>query len=208
MDHLNGFGVKLEDNTVDFDVKKEQEDEAKGKGLSAEQVKQMQEQNAKAEKEKSTVGKLNDKLNAANTAADAGDYDTAIAALTDATQMDATRDLIWFKLGDYQRLSAIKQTDPAEKQKRLDSAVESYQKAVELKKAAPATRIQRKTPRIWPRTTTTWRTLTTGQENRRRGEDLRIVRADRTVGRGTGVLQYWRRPHQFRQAGRGQRCFR
>ena len=31
--------------------------------------------------------------------------------------MDATRDLIWFKLADYYRLSATKQTDPAEKQK-------------------------------------------------------------------------------------------
>jgi tetratricopeptide (TPR) repeat protein len=139
MDHVNGFTVKLEDNTVDLDVKKEQEDQAKGKGLTPEQVKQMQEQQAKAEHEKSTVGKLNDKLNAAKTAAEANppDYDTAIAALTEATQMDATRDLIWFKLADYYRLSATKQTDPAEKQKRLDSAVESYQKAVDLKKATP-----------------------------------------------------------------------
>jgi tetratricopeptide (TPR) repeat protein len=139
MDHVNGFTVKLDENSVDLDVKKEMEDQAKGKGLSPEQVKQMQEQQAKAEHEKSTVGKLNDKLNAAKTAADANppDYDTAIAALTEATQMDATRDLIWFKLADYYRLSATKQTDPAEKQKRLDSAVESYQKAVDLKKATP-----------------------------------------------------------------------
>jgi tetratricopeptide (TPR) repeat protein len=137
MDHIKGFTVTLGDNTYDFDVKKEMEENAKGKGLSAEQVKQQQEQNVKAEKEKSTVGKLNDKLNAAKAAADAGDFDTAIAALTDATQMDATRDLLWFKLGDYYRMSAPKQTDPAEKQKRLDSAVEAYQKAVDLKKAAP-----------------------------------------------------------------------
>ena len=137
MDHVNGFEVHLDEVTVDFDVKKEMEDTAKGKGLSAEQLKAMQEQQAKVEHEKVTVGKLNDKLNAAKAAADAGDYDTAIAALTEATQMDATRDLIWFKLGDYYRLSAPKQTDPAEKQKRLDSAVESYQKAVDLKKATP-----------------------------------------------------------------------
>ncbi len=115
MDHVNGFTVKLDENSVDLDVKKEMEDQAKGKGLSAEQVKQMQEANAKAEKEKSTVGKLNDKLNDAKKAADLNppDYDTAIAALTEATQMDATRDLIWFKLADYYRLSAVKQTDPA-----------------------------------------------------------------------------------------------
>jgi tetratricopeptide (TPR) repeat protein len=137
MDHVNGSEVHLDEVTLDFDVKKEQEDVAKGKGISAEQLKQIQEQNAKVEKEKATVGKLNDKLNAAKAAADTGDYDSAIAALTEATQMDATRDLIWFKLGDYYRMSAPKQTDPAEKQKRLDSAVESYQKALDLKKATP-----------------------------------------------------------------------
>ncbi len=120
----------------DFDVKKDQEAAAKGQGLSPEQLKQMQEAQAKQAKETNTVKGLNEKLNAAKTAADAGDFDTAIAALTEATQMDATRDLIWFKLGDYYRMSAPKQTDPAEKQKRLDSAVESYQKAVDLKKSA------------------------------------------------------------------------
>ena len=97
----------------------------------------MQEQQEKQKKEVNTVKTLNDKLNAAKTAADGGDYDTAIAALTEATQIDANRDLIWFKLGDYYRMSATKQTDPAEKQKRLASAVDSYQKAVQLKQAAP-----------------------------------------------------------------------
>jgi tetratricopeptide (TPR) repeat protein len=95
----------------------------------------MQEQQAKAAKETNTVKALNEKLNAAKTAADAGDYDTAIAALTEATQMDATRDLVWFKLGDYYRMSVPKQTDQAEKEKRLGSAIEAYQKAIDIKKA-------------------------------------------------------------------------
>ncbi len=137
-DHVNGFQVQLDENTLDFDVKKEQENQAKGVGLTPEQLKQVQEQQEKQKKEVNTVKSLNDKLNAAKTAADGGDYDTAIAALTEATQMDANRDLIWFKLGDYYRMSATKQTDPAEKQKRLASAVDSYQKAVQLKQAAPA----------------------------------------------------------------------
>jgi len=133
--HVNGFQVQLDENTLDFDLKKEQENQAKGQGLTPEQLKQQQEQAAKAQKEQSTVKTLNDKLNAAKAAADTGDYDTAIAALNDANQMDPTRDLIWFKLGDYYRMSAPKQTDPAEKQKRLDSAVVAYQKAVEIKKS-------------------------------------------------------------------------
>ena len=134
MYHVRGFQVSLDENNLDIDLKKEAESQAKGEGLSAEQVKALQEQQAKAAKETNTVKSLNEKLNIAKTAADGGDYDTAISTLNEATQVDATRDLIWFKLGDYYRLSAPKQTDPAEKQKRLDSAVAAYQKAVDLKK--------------------------------------------------------------------------
>jgi tetratricopeptide (TPR) repeat protein len=136
LDHVKGFTVTLDENTLDLDVKKEMESAAKGQGLSPEQLKQMQEQQAKAAKETNTVKSLNEKLNAAKTAADAGDFDTAIASLNEATQVDGSRDLLWFKLGDYYRLSAPKQTDPAEKQKRYASAIEDYQKAIDLKKAA------------------------------------------------------------------------
>lgn len=135
--HTNGYPVQLEENNLDFDLKKQSEEQAKGVGLSAEQVKQMQEQQAKQAKETNTVKSLNEKLNAAKTAADAGDFDTAIADLNDANSVDPSRDLIWFKLGDYYRLSANKQTDPAEKQKRLGSAIDSYQKAIQLRQATP-----------------------------------------------------------------------
>ena len=135
--HTNGFPVTLDENTLDFDLKKQSEDQAKGVGLTPEQLKQQQEQQAKQQKETTTVKSLNEKLNAAKTAADAGDFDTAIASLSEANQVDPSRDLIWFKLGDYYRLSANKQTDPAEKQKRLGSAVDSYQKAIQLKTATP-----------------------------------------------------------------------
>ncbi len=132
--HVNGFQVQLSDNELNIDLKKEQEAAAKGQGLSPEQLKQMQEAQAKQQKETNTVKALNEKLNAAKAAADAGDYDTAIAQLTEANQVDPSRDLVWFKLGDYERLSAVKQTDPAEKQKRFGAAVEDYNKAIELKK--------------------------------------------------------------------------
>jgi tetratricopeptide (TPR) repeat protein len=138
-DHANGFQVQIDEMTLDFDVKKEQEQAAKGAGMTPDQLKQREEEKEKVTKENNTIKSLNEKLAEAKTAADANppDYDTAIAALTAANQIDPNRDLIWFKLGDYYRMSATKQTDPAEKQKRLDSAVESYQKAVDLKKAAP-----------------------------------------------------------------------
>jgi tetratricopeptide (TPR) repeat protein len=139
-DHVNNAQVQIDENApLDFDLKKEMEQQAKGAGLTPEQLKKQEEERAKVSKENGTIKQLNDKLAAAKAAADANppDYDTAITALTEANQIDPSRDLIWFKLGDYYRLSAAKQTDPAEKQKRLDSAVESYQKAVDLKKAAP-----------------------------------------------------------------------
>lgn len=134
--HVNGYQVQLGENNLDLDLKKEQENAAKGQGLTPEQLKQMQEQQAKQQKESNTVKSLNEKLNAAKTSADAGDYDAAIADLNEANQVDPSRDLVWFKLGDYYRMSATKQTDPAEKQKRFDSAIQSYQKAIDLKKGA------------------------------------------------------------------------
>jgi len=134
--HVNGYQVQLDENTLDFDLKKEQENAAKGQGMTAEQLKQKQEAEAKQTKEVSTVKTLNEKLAAAKAASDAGDYETAITNLNAANQIDPTRDLIWFKLGDAYRVSATKQTDRDEKQKRLDAAVEAYQKALQLKQAS------------------------------------------------------------------------
>src|SRR5215471_4100022 len=127
IDFVKGFQVQLDENVLDFDAKKQQEAAARGEGLSDEQKKQMQEQQAKQQKEVSTVKTLNEKLTAANTAIQNKDYDTAITALTEANQMDATRDVLWY------RLSAPQQTDKAEKQKRYESAVEAYNKAIQIK---------------------------------------------------------------------------
>ncbi|MGD1025292.1 MAG: carboxypeptidase regulatory-like domain-containing protein [Candidatus Sulfotelmatobacter sp.] len=134
--HFGKVPVTLDENTLDFDMKKQTAEAAKGQGLTPEQIKAQQEAQEKQKKEVNTVKSLNEKLAAAKVATDAGDYETAIADLTAANQIDATRDLIWFKLGDAYRVSATKQTDTAEKQKRLDSAVEAYQKALQLKQAA------------------------------------------------------------------------
>jgi tetratricopeptide (TPR) repeat protein len=135
--HVNNVTVGADEVVLDLDLKKEQAAAAQGQGMTAEQAKQIQEQQAKAAKEQTTVQSLNQKLAAAKQATDAGDYETAIATLTEANQMDSTRDLIWFKLGDAYRMSAPKQTDPAEKQKRYEAASTDYQKAIELKQGAP-----------------------------------------------------------------------
>lgn len=131
--HFNRFPVQLSENTLDFDMKKQSEESAKGQGLTPEQVKQMQEAQEKQKKEVSTVKVLNEKLVAANTAMKAGDFDTAISTLNEATQTDTTRDIIWAQLADAYRGSALKQTDPAEKSKRMQEAVADYQKAIDIK---------------------------------------------------------------------------
>jgi len=138
MYRLNNVNVGADEVILDFDLKKEQEKAAQGQGMSAEQAKQYQENQAKVAKENTTIKALNEKLTAAKTAADAGDFETAITTLNEANQMDPTRDLIWFRLGDAYRMSAPKQTDPAEKQKRLETAATDYQKAIELRSTSEA----------------------------------------------------------------------
>jgi len=134
--HFNGVQKGLDETALDFDLKKEMANAAQGQGMSAEEAAKMKEAAAKAENEKKTVGTLNEKLKAANAASDAGDFETAIATLTEANQIDSTRDLIWFKLADAYRMSAPKQTDPAEKQKRYEMAAGDYQKAIEMRSAS------------------------------------------------------------------------
>jgi tetratricopeptide (TPR) repeat protein len=134
--HFNGVTASLDENTQDFDLKKEQGLSAAAQGKSPEQIKAEQEQRDKAVKENSTVKQLNDKLTEANTASAAGDFEKAIATLNDAVAIDSTRDLIWFKLGDAYRQSAPKQTDPDEKKKRYESAATDYQKAIDIRKGS------------------------------------------------------------------------
>ena len=140
IDHVDNVMVTTSDNQpVDFDVKKQQEQALQQQGMTAEQAKQAQSQlkehQAAASKEADTVKALNEKLSAANDASKTGDYDTAITLLTQATELDGTRDVLWYRLGDAYAQSIPKQTDSAEKAKRMDSAVADFQKAVDLKKA-------------------------------------------------------------------------
>lgn len=134
---FNGVQVTLDNGaTIDFDMQKEAQKAAAGAGLTPEQLKQREEQNAKIAKENMTVKQLNEMLSTAKQSADAGNYDAAIATLTQATQTDPTRDLLWAKLGEYELTSANKQTDSSEKTKRAGAAVDDYQKAIDLRQKA------------------------------------------------------------------------
>jgi tetratricopeptide (TPR) repeat protein len=138
--HFSKVPVTLDESTLDFDLQKEQQKAAQGQGLSPEQLKARQEAEEKVKKENSTIATLNSKIVAANASMKAGDFDAAIATLTEATQMDATRDVLWAQLADAYRGSAPKQTDSAEKAKRFQEAVNDYQKAIDIKQKAMETK--------------------------------------------------------------------
>ena len=148
LDQVSNFPVGADEAVLDFDLKKSQAEAAQQKGISAEQLKQMQEAQAKNAKEANTVKALNEKLSAANTAMQAGDFETAVNTLNEATQMDPTRDLLWARLGDAHLSSAPKQTDSAEKAKRYGDAVIDYQKAIDLKKQTMATSQKPDDPKV------------------------------------------------------------
>ena len=132
------YPIKSDDITLDFDLKKDQEqaiqDTAKKTGMTPEQMKQIQEQNANVQKYNENIKAGNEKLKAASAATQAGDYDGAIAALTDASQMLPKEDLVWYRLGSTYLDSTKKITDPAEKTKRYTEAYNDLHKAVDLKK--------------------------------------------------------------------------
>lgn len=144
--HFSGVAVGMDEMTLDFDLKKEQAAQAQGAGLTAEQLKAQQEQQAKVAKENLTIKSLNERLAAAKQAADAGDFNTAKNTLTEATQIDPTRDLLWAKLGDYTLSAASKEADSDAKKKDYGDAVADYQKAIDTKQKALDAEPSKKTP--------------------------------------------------------------
>ena len=189
-------------------MKKEAAAQAAGQGLTPEQVKAQQEAQAKAQKENTTVKTLNEKLLAAKTATDAGDFDSAIATLTEATQVDANRDLLWFKLGDAYRMSAPKQTDPAEKQKRFGEAADAYKKAIDLKTANPDPKDAEANQKL----AAYYNNLAEADAKSNKVDDavgeLQQGRTARSDPRWTVQLQCWRSLDQCRQSGRRDRGLR
>lgn len=138
--HFNNVPVTLdeENNVLNFDLQKEQANAAKGAGLSQEQLKQQQEQKAKAEKENLNIKALNEKLAASRTAMQAGNYDQAIQQMTEATQVDPNRDLIWYTLGEAYagQAKTTAKTDRAAAKDQYQKAIDAYQKAITIKPVA------------------------------------------------------------------------
>lgn len=144
--YFNGVLVQGLEVNIDFDMQKEMSAAAQASGATAEQAKQQQEAQTKVAKENNVIKSLNEKLNAAKTSADAGNLDAAVTTMTEATQLDPNRDLLWAKLGEYTLAAAGKQADAAEKAKRYTNAADDYTKALDLKQKAMDTDPKAKTP--------------------------------------------------------------
>jgi tetratricopeptide (TPR) repeat protein len=115
---LNNISITLSgDNAVNFDMAKEKAAAAKASGMTEEQRKQLEA----AQKENVKIKGLNEKLNAARQAKEAGNFDLAIQLLQEATQMDATRDILWASLADAYSAAG-----------KYPEAIDAYQKAIAI----------------------------------------------------------------------------
>ena len=132
---VNGFRVGLGDNMLDLDLSKVAA--APGaSGLTEAQKKELEEikkKNAEVEKENAKIKGLNTMLAQAKAAEDAGNPQQAVEVLTQATQADPGRDLLWANLADAQRMVGKAATDSSARKAAYAAAVESFNKAIAIK---------------------------------------------------------------------------
>ncbi len=123
-----------EENFIDFDLAKRVQ---AAKGQMTEEQKKQAAEVEKIQKENEKIKGLNQMLQQAQTDMTAGNYDSAMSLMQQAVQADATRDVLWLKLADAQRLASAKAPDQATRTKDLQDSVESYKKAIAIKTEKP-----------------------------------------------------------------------
>ena len=123
---LSGWRAALDENKLEIDMAKEKQ--LQQNSMSEEQKKQIEAVN----KENTKIKSLNDMLSQSKAAMDAGNPKQAVDILTQATQLDATKYILWINLADAQRAAALKETDTAAKKAGLQASVDSYTKAIPL----------------------------------------------------------------------------
>lgn len=107
------------ENAFDIDLSKERAQAQAG--MSEAEKKRLEA----AQKENQKIKGLNEKLRDAKAAEDAKNFDQAIAIMTEATQMDPGRDVLWVRLADL-NVSANK----------FPEAIEAYKKAIAINNKA------------------------------------------------------------------------
>jgi tetratricopeptide (TPR) repeat protein len=125
----NGVPVRLAEPENVFNIDLQKEKARAGSQMTEEQKKQQEA----AQKENVKIKGLNDKLSLAKQQQDAGQFDAAVQTLTEATELDATKDLIWFKLGDALLAAAKHNPDKAAAKDQFTKSIDAYKKAIEIK---------------------------------------------------------------------------
>jgi tetratricopeptide (TPR) repeat protein len=126
---VKGFPVTLsrEENVLDFD---------NAHSSAAAESKLSTDDKAKREaisKENQTIQALNNMLAAARSASQAGDYGQAIAILSQATQTDPTRDLLWAQLAEAHLNAGRHASDKAAASSHFQQAAAALRKAIEIR---------------------------------------------------------------------------
>jgi tetratricopeptide (TPR) repeat protein len=129
IDSANGFRVTLqrEENVLDFDL---------AKSAAAAEAKLSAEEKSKREavsKENEKIKGLNNMLAASRAASQAGNYAEAVRIMTEATQADPTRDILWAQLGDAHLNAGKHAADKAAATNDYQQAAVAFKKAIELK---------------------------------------------------------------------------
>ena len=132
-----GKSVKA-DSDLKIDLAKERAaaKEQQMQGLTPEQRKQIAEEQQAAEKERVNVGNMNQLLAQAKASSDAGDFAGAENSIKQAIQIDASKDLLWGRLGQTYLGAAAKASsggDRAAATEDYKQAAEAYRKAISLK---------------------------------------------------------------------------
>ena len=100
------------------------------------EIERINKENEKVAKENETIKGLNQLLAQARAAMQAGNYDQAISALTQATQADPSRDLLWGNLGDAYLAAAKKETDTTARKEKYTQSANAYKQAIDLASAS------------------------------------------------------------------------
>lgn len=132
---MEKYPIGLVVNTIDLDLSKVAAQQGQPK-ITEQQKKEMEEikkHNEEAEKENVKIKGLNDMLAQARTAEQAGNPQQAVQILTQATQQDATKDLLWANLAEAQKLAAKSAPDSAGRKQGYDASVDSFKKAIAIK---------------------------------------------------------------------------
>ena len=141
---LHGVRVSLsvEENIVDFDMKKFRAEDVKSGAVPAMTEEKKKELEA-AKAEYTGIKQLNEMMAQAHTASEAGNHADAIAIMKKATELGGKYDMIWARLGETYLLAAKKNTDREEKKAQYSEAANAYKKASDMA-AAPGANAQSK----------------------------------------------------------------